>query len=93
MTKEELCTYCKGYCCNIYAVFFVGNDDKIIRAHAALFKNKTQFGVDPLERVNDRCEYLGEEGCIIKKENRPSQCLQYECDILKMLNHSIFINN
>jgi len=92
MTKEEFCERCGGYCCNIYDLFITGSADKIKRKREAFFKDKDKFGVKPLERVGERCEYFGENGCIIKRENRPSQCLIYECTDLKILNHSIFIN-
>ena len=83
MTKEEFCAECGGKCCNIYDLFITG--DKIELKRKSFFKKKSQFGVKPLKRVNGRCEYFGENGCIIERENRPSQCLQYECDDLKQI--------
>ena len=59
----------------------MGNNVELKRK--SFFKKEAQFGVKPLKRVGNRCEYFGENGCIIKRENRPSQCLQYECDKLK----------
>jgi hypothetical protein len=81
MTKEEFCEECGGECCNIYDLFITGDNIELKRE--SFFKDRDQFGVEPLERVEGKCEYLGEKGCIIKKENRPTQCLSYECDKLK----------
>jgi len=83
MTKEEFCEWCEGYCCNIYEHYITGNDDKIKLTHTSFFKRKDRFGVEPLKRVGNKCEYLGENGCIIKRENRPSQCIKYECTDMK----------
>ncbi len=83
MTKEEFCAECGGDCCNIYDLFITGTDDEIKLKRESFFKKKDQFRVKPLDRVDGRCEYFGENGCIIKRENRPSPCLGYECDDLK----------
>jgi len=81
MTKEEFCANCRGDCCNIYKYFINGSHVEL--KHESFFKRQARFGVKPLKRVGDKCEYLGKDGCIIKRENRPSQCLKYECDKLK----------
>jgi len=81
MTKEEFCANCGGDCCNIYEHFINGSHVEL--KHESFFKRQARFRVKPLKRVGDKCEYLGENGCIIKRENRPRQCLKYECDKLK----------
>ena len=80
MTKEDFCATCKGYCCNIYEHFIIGDNIELKRK--SFFRKKEQFGVEPLKRVGKRCEYAGENGCIIKRENRPEPCLRYECRAL-----------
>ena len=84
MTKEEFCAKCGGDCCNIYEHFIIGKN--IEQKHEAFFKDEGRFEVEPLGRIGNRCEYLGESGCIIKRENRPNQCLNYECEELKQFN-------
>lgn len=83
MTKEEFCAECGGECCNIYDLWIKGDEAKQRRLHGNFFKDKDKFEVEPLKRVNGRCEYLGESGCIINRENRPEHCLKYECRKMK----------
>jgi len=85
MTEKEFCYRCGGYCCNIYDHFIIGTPEDIELRHKSFFKKSYKFDVEPLGRVGNRCEYLGENGCIIKRENRPLQCLNYACDELRLL--------
>lgn len=84
MTNEEFCAKCGGECCNIYDLFITGENAEL--KHESFFKDQARFEVEPIGRVGNRCEYFGENGCIIKRENRPRQCLKYECDKLKKFN-------
>lgn len=83
MTKIELefCAKCRGKCCHIYKDKSPEHFEFIQKAFFK--KDISQFGVEPLEIVDGRCNFLGENGCIIERSKRPEQCLKYKCDDLK----------
>lgn len=77
---EEFCKHC-GECCIIYKNCKTSDDIKTIRDK--LIGDLYQYDVEPRESIDGKCEFLGENGCIIERLKRPSICLQYECSMLR----------
>ena len=76
---EEFCKHCPVCCCYIYR-----KCKDVKKIQQILFDGDLdQFGVEPLERIGDKCEFLGKNGCIINRNKRPKPCLEYECSLLK----------
>lgn len=81
---EEFCKDCT-FCCHIYKASL---PDEIIK-EKLLGKDLSVYGVEPLKRVGDRCEFLGENGCIIERSKRPLNCLAAKCKALKLYEEGI----
>jgi len=76
---EEFCKLCTVSCCYIYR-----NCKSKEHVREIIFNGDlNQYGVAPLKQEGDKCEFLGENGCIIEKSKRPKICLDYECPILR----------
>lgn len=72
---KDFCKKCGGECCYIYKKY---NKQKV---HKYLHNyNLSKYSIKPLDQEDKtRCEFLGENGCIIPVEERPKICLRYKC--------------
>lgn len=85
-SAEIFCAKCSR-CCHIYLFRNQPLEEVKKKAHKLIFNNDIdQYGVEPLKSEWGRCEFLGENGCIIPREKRPIVCLEWECLELEKFN-------
>jgi len=81
----EFCEECKKGCCYVY------KDGSKKRVQQILHEdNNLQYNIKPFYNIykEDKleCEFLGDNGCIIPREERPIVCREFACEkLLKYL--------